>query len=177
MGILEFHWRQLKKKSSCVTSKHSECSEFAERFSCSVLFPTVLFSYHLWHNQGKTGPFPPRERCRSIWLETARSFGNHKIHSDTFPYLAYSCQTIEQGRGRSLETWTKCLTLSSLSFAGHRTTCFVSNTGGVSFGWQLWRRYVFFLMVSMLLSRKQPRRADSATMATISSRETMDQSD
>lgn len=83
------------------------------------------------------GPFPPCERCRSMWPEIEFSFGNHRIHSDTSTYLAYSCQ--EQGPGGSPGTWTKCMNLSSLPLAGHSATCFVSNTRGEPFGWKLWR--------------------------------------
>lgn len=165
MGILEFPWRQFKKERAAVWLQ-SVLS--ALRFSCSV-FPTVLLLYHLWYNQGKMGPFHPGERCGSMWLEIDFSFGNYRIHSDTFTFVAYSCQ--EQGPGRSPETWTKCMNLSypPLGRTQRHLLCEQHKR------WVLWMEAL--KVISMWLARKQPRRADSVTMATTSSREIMNQSD
>lgn len=167
-GVWGFHWRQFQKERAAAWLQSTfKCSEFAEILSCSVLFPTVLFSSHLWCNQGNIGTFSQCERCRSVWPEIEFSFGSYSICSDAFTHLAWSSQG--QGPGRPLSTWEKC-TYLGLPPRLDSAARVVSNSGGVPSRWKLWRWHVFSWMISVLLARKQPRNTDSVTVATISSR-------
>lgn len=97
------------------------------------------------------------------------SFGNYRICSNNVIYLAYSCQ--EQGQGRSLKTWHKCMNLSLPSWLDGVLLTLWATRDVCPLDGSFVKVIFFFQMIPILLASKPPRRADSVTMATISSRE------